>query len=193
MDLGYWTSIMSLGVSLVALILSSLLAWRQVRSTRASNDTIVAVDWMSRQLISDSFLESEAYVLDRLTAEHTPERGVSGLPEPARHHVHRVGRYYASLGHLTVFGAIEERLILSIIHYRLRAAWYVLEPYVRAERELRGAPFFNFFEHIAVRASEVNTSDLLKKLRLRQFPIATVEGRGFPGEGRPISYPKLHS
>src|SRR5262249_33204746 len=127
-------------------------------------------------------------VLDRLSREHSPEGGVAGLPLEARKHVLRVGRYYASLGHVTVFGAVDERMVLSIIHYRIRLAWYVLEPFVKTERELRQAPFFNFFEHIACRSAEINTSDLLKSLDLRMFP-STVgsSARVFRGEGRPAS------
>jgi hypothetical protein len=126
MNSGPWLSVLSVSLSLVALLVSSLIAVRHLRLARSSKSTAVAVDWLCRELMSESFLDSEAYVLDRLAAEHTPARGVSGLPELARKHVHRVGRYYASLGHLTVFGYIEESLILSIIHYRLRSAWYVL-------------------------------------------------------------------
>jgi hypothetical protein len=184
MDPATIATAVSLTISVVALGISAFAAKRQSRSAQVSNNTLVAVEWLSRELMSSAFLESESYVLDRLAVEHPPTGGVSGLPEMAQHHVHRVGRYYASLGHLAVFGAIDERLVLSIVHYRLRAAWFVIEPYARVERELRQAPFFNFFEHIAFRASEVSTFKLLEELKLRTFPERPELTRPFPGEGR---------
>jgi hypothetical protein len=169
MDVGTLTSILAIVVSVAAFIVSGLVANRQLRLTQISNETAVALNWLTRELISEEFLASEAYVLDRLRNEE-PARGVSGLSPGPRSHVLRVGRYYASLGHLVVFGAVNEVLILSTVHYRLRRAWEAIEPFAKVERETRGnVPFFAFFEHIAARAGEVDVPGLHRRLKLRAY------------------------
>ncbi|MEU7873365.1 hypothetical protein [Dactylosporangium sp. NPDC049140] len=185
MEIASLTSVLALVVSVVALVVTSRIAARQIRSARVSNETVVALDWLTRELINDAFLESEAYVLDRLAEEESAELGVSGLPTTARIHVLRVGRYYASLGHLVVFGVVDERLILSLVHHRIRTAWIACKPFVEAERKIRGAPFFAFFEHIAARASEVNIPRIHVDLGLRSF-VDAAGPVGLTGDQRAV-------
>jgi hypothetical protein len=173
MEIGIVTNVGAMIVSIAALAVSTVFATRQLASARRSDDTAVALDWLTRELINDDFLVSEAYVLDTLTEEQSPELGVSGLPLDARAHVLRVGRYYASLGHLIVFGAIDERVILSIVHYRIYSAWTAIEPFAAVEREIRRAPFFAFFEHIACRTTEVDVFQLHRRLGLHTFATST--------------------
>jgi hypothetical protein len=168
MDAGAVTSVVALAISVLALIVSSVLGWRQIRFTRVSNETVVTLDWLTRELISESFMESEEYVLGHLS-DHHAERGVSGLPPTPRRHVLRVGRYYASLGHLIVFGVVDERLILSLVHHRIYRAWLAIEPYAVAERKIRGAPFFAFFEHVARRSTEMDVPGFHRQLGLETF------------------------
>lgn len=182
MDNGAVTDVITLVISAAALGISSFIAVRQLRSTKTSNDMIVAVEMLSREITTDAFQDSEDYIFERLTREHSPELGVRGLPSEARRHILRVGWYYSNLGGLAVFGAVNERIILSMVNYRVRRSWYILEPYIRAERRITGAPFFGFFEHLAFRAAAKPASGLHKGLKLQKFPEDSGE-RLFVGEG----------
>jgi hypothetical protein len=184
MNLGMLTNITALVVSISALVVSIIFALRQLKSAKTSNDMVVAVELLSREIASDRFRESEDYIIERLPQEHSPDLGVWKLPSEARSHVYRIAWYYTSLGHLAVFGAVDERLILSMVSYRLRRSWFVLEPYIRTERAIRKAPFFAFFEHIACRASQTPASEVHRQLNLLTFSDSNGSGgRAFPGEG----------
>jgi hypothetical protein len=158
-----------LAVSVAALLVSAIFALRQLRSARTANNTVVAVELLTRELLSDWFQQSEAYIVDRLAAENDPAGGIEELPPDVRAHVYRVAWFYASLGHLVVFGAINERMVLSIVKYRLLRVWPILEPYFRRERELRNPNSMMFFTHLAFRAEELSDDVLRRKLRLREF------------------------
>ena len=87
-----------------------------------------------------------------------------------------------------VFGVADERLIVSISHYRVRLAWQHIEPFAVAERALRQAPFFAFFEHMVCRAADLQASSLHRSLGLRS--VADIPGHvpgTFVGEGRPTT------
>ncbi len=169
MEIDASASVIALVTSVVALVISTLFAVRQLRSAKTANNTTVAVELLSRELLSAWFQESEAYIVERLAGEHESSGGIEGLPLDARAHVYRVGWFYASLAHLVAFGAINERMVISIVKFRLNQVWRVLAPYVRAERALRNPSSMIFFEDLACRAEDFDDAELQHKLRLRRF------------------------
>jgi hypothetical protein len=184
MDFGVLTNTTAIAVSIIALVVSTIFTQRQLRSARASTSTAVTVEMLSREMRGDALRESVDYVIHRLPTEYGPEAGVDGLPIDARGHVYNVALFYGNLGHLVVFGAIDERVVLSMANYSLRRAWFTLEPYIRAEREIRQSHFMGFFEHIACRAAELKPAQLHRELGLRTFdPAVPADARTFSGEG----------
>jgi len=171
MEIDASTSVIALVVSVVALVVSTLFAVRQQRSARTANNTTVAVELLSREMLSAWFQESEAYVIGRLVDEHEPSDGIEGLPLDARAHVYRVGWFYASVAHLVAFGAINELMVISIVKFRLNQAWTVLAPYIQAERALRNPNSMIFFEDLACRAEDFDDAKLRRKMRLRRFAV----------------------
>lgn len=170
MDAGTVTNVIALSVSVLALTLSTALAVRQLRTTRASgrdaNHTQVLLR-LNGEYRGDEFQESEEYVLDRLAAEHDPELGIDLLPAEARRHVRRVGHYYADYGMLAALPTVDSERIVGVVHYRVRAAWAALEPWVRAERRARGsATYWRYFEHLACLATVVDKPGLIAGQRL---------------------------
>jgi hypothetical protein len=113
--------------------------------------------------------------LARLREEHDPQLGIDGLPAPANAKAWDVGFLYESLGIMIAFGLVDRRIILSVGNYRIRQAWETLAPYIEAERRIRAASFFTFFENAYVEACETNPIDVHNTLKLR-----TVESLATP-------------
>jgi hypothetical protein len=169
MDAGTLTNAFALSVSVLALSVSTLMAVRQLRTTRASgqdsNHTQVLLR-LNGEYRSDEFQESEEFVLDRLADEHDPALGIARLPSKARRHVRRVGHYYADYGMLAALPTVDSDRIVGVVHFRVREAWSVLEPYVLAERRARGNFYWRYFEHLACLAAVVDKEKLLAGQRL---------------------------
>ena len=170
MDAGTLTNTIALSVSVLALTISTVLAVRQIRSTRASgrdaNHTQVLLR-LNGEYRSDEFQESEEYVLEHLAEEHDPELGTSRLPSEARRHVRRVGHYYADYGMLATLPTVDSERIVGVVHFRVREAWAALEPWIRAERRSRGSTtYWRYFEHLACLATVVDKPRLIAGRRL---------------------------
>jgi len=169
MDAGTLTNAVALSVSVLALTMSTLLALRQLRTTRASgqdaNHTQVLLR-LNGEYRTDEFQASEEFVLERLAEEHDPELGIGRLPAEARRHVRRVGHYYADYGMLAALPTVDSDRIVGVVHFRVREAWVALEPYVKAERRDRGNSYWRYFEHLACLAAVVDKEALLANQRL---------------------------
>jgi hypothetical protein len=170
MDTGTLTNAVALSVSVLALTMSTLLAIRQLRTTRAagqdSNHTQVLLR-LNGEYRTDEFQASEEFVLERLAEEHDPGLGIGRLPSEARRHARRVGHYYADYGMLSALPTVDSDRIVGVVHFRVREAWVALEPYVRAERRERGSnSYWRYFEHLACLAAVVDKERLLADQRL---------------------------
>ncbi|MEV6192134.1 hypothetical protein AB0M19_06990 [Streptomyces sp. NPDC051920] len=145
-------NVVSLVVSLVAVLISVVSARQQASDTRRSN-LLLFVSEMDKTSRSPAFLESKDWILNSL-ADHDPALGVTGLPRPAREHIYLVGGFYQQLGALVVTGVIDEDAAVAMHYHGIKVTWRALDPYVRAERERReamgGGGFYGSFEHLAV-------------------------------------------
>jgi hypothetical protein len=167
-DVGAILNTAALLLSIIALTVSTIFAHRQLATAKTSNLTLVTIELLTRECRTDEFLESEDYVLNKLSTEHKPDRGVAGLPFSARKHVLRIGLYYSGLGMMSVFRAVDDKLLIATVSYRVRKAWSILCPYIMAERELRKGTFLSYFEHLASMAFDMDVSSVQKILRLRR-------------------------
>ncbi|MFI5838837.1 hypothetical protein ACIA8K_03865 [Catenuloplanes sp. NPDC051500] len=166
-------SIIGLALSVVAIIVSSWTAVRQMIITRKSSNLQATTDVLIAQFGDRTFQADQRYVVTRLREEHDPQLGIDALPEPATAKAWNVGFMYENLGIMLAFGLVDRRIILSIGNYRLRQVWEALAPYIETERRMRGAPFLNFFENAYVQARETEPTDIYHRLSLR-----TVESLG---------------
>ena len=169
MDAGTLTNAVAVSVSVLALTVSTLLAVRQLRTNRLSgqdtNHTQVLLS-LNGEYRSDAFQASEEFVLDRLADEYDTELGIGRLPSEARRHVRRVGHYYADYGMLAALPTVDSDRIVGVVHFRVREAWSVLEPFVQAERRARGNTYWRYFEHLACLAAVVDKEKMLADQRL---------------------------
>ena len=89
--------------------------------------------------------------------------------KPLHKHVNRIALYYNGLGQMLAFKAVDPALLLGTGGYRAREAWAVLEPYILAERAVRGESYLSNFEHLVVVATETPWAASVRKLGLRRF------------------------
>jgi hypothetical protein len=162
-------------VALAALGVSGFFAYRQLNSARANNAAQVAMEMLTRTTRSDEFIEGEDFVINKLTEAYSADGGVAALPISARKHVDRIAFFYADLGVLSLFAGVDSDLIVATMHGRILRTWYVLEPYIRAERRIRnGDRYLNFFEHIACLCSSADIKALHSRLGLQEFKQSAV-------------------
>ncbi|MET8152420.1 hypothetical protein ACIBSW_18645 [Actinoplanes sp. NPDC049668] len=161
-------NVATLIVSVAALAISAWAAIRQLRLVRGSSDLKLTAEILVGRFGSKDFQVDQRYVLERLAQEHDPALGISGLPEPAAAAAWNVGFMFENLGMMTVFGLVDRRIVLSIGNYRIQRSWEALEPFIRAERSIRDAPFLDFFENAYVEARATSPRDLYRSLGLKE-------------------------
>ena len=169
MDVSLFVSFGSLLIALVAVALS-------VRQTRRQNLLPVALD-IFRESRTAEWFRARDWVISRLAADHGPERGVSGLPEPARESVRRVVFFYDNLGVFVAYKVIGPDLAIAFHGVGMNEAWAVLEPYIRREREIRKMGYAVFYEDLVSRFRSQPPTEVYSKLKLRQLPAGDSAGR----------------
>ncbi|GIM88532.1 DUF4760 domain-containing protein [Paractinoplanes toevensis] len=176
MNTGLAVNIAAVIISLSAILVSSLFARHQLRLMRRSDDTVVAIELLTRECRTEEFLNSEDYIVHRLPKQ-PPAEGISGLPPEGRRHISRVGLYYTSLGALIVTGSLQETMVVSLMPTRARRVWFALEPYIVKERELRSPTYLSFFEHLVCLIAEADLDEIHRNLRLRKIGTRSAQFR----------------
>ena len=98
----------------------------------------------------------------------SPDLGVSGLPEPAREHVRKVGFFYDNLGVFVAYHVVEEDLVLGFFGVGMNEAWAIMYPFIRREEEIRKMQYLVFFNDLVVRFREHSPADIYRKRGLRR-------------------------
>jgi hypothetical protein len=148
-------------IAIAALILS-------VRQMRRQNLLPVALD-IFRESRENEWFQARDWVVTRLAAEHSPDQGVSGLPEHARERVRRVVFYYDNLGVFVAFKVIGQDLAVAFHGVGFTEAWVVLEPYIHREREIRAMRYAVFYEDLICRSRARPPNEVYQKLKLRRL------------------------
>ncbi|GAA2207441.1 hypothetical protein GCM10009850_028990 [Nonomuraea monospora] len=149
----------------LAAVAAVVISIRQARAS-ARQALMPVVLGTFQEARSPEWFEARDYIFERLAAEHSPERGISGLPEPARTAVRKVGFLFDNAGLLIVHKAVPEELILSFFGESLPKFWQIMEPFVRRESEIRQVKTMVFFEHLVARSRMRPAGDLRRRLGL---------------------------
>ncbi|CAL9647151.1 DUF4760 domain-containing protein [Streptomyces sp. enrichment culture] len=173
----------ALAISIFSLLVSGVIAWRQLRSSQGANVLSIILDGFQETRTAE-FSESIEYVLYHLTSAHPERISYVDLPEPAKQHVRRIGLFYDDLGKLVAHGLVDERLVIGSYGRSVLRAWAVLFPYVRAEREKHRRLAMPYFEDLAFRASKRSPEDVHRELGMKRFPVSEAMAReiGPPAE-----------
>jgi hypothetical protein len=132
MDASVILSVLAVGVSGVALFISSLLTARQLRLLRQTNHVPAIIDLLTEYRRVE-FHDRYNYVVTRLRKEHDPELGIFGLPEPAKSAVLDIS--YSHQTFAALFGLkILDESALPVLNWRILKVWDSIEPYATVER-----------------------------------------------------------
>jgi hypothetical protein len=166
MDTEVVVALMAMIVSALALGVTSTLSLAQVRSMRKANDLPVMIELLIKEYVNDDFQQRERLVMESLP-DVDKSLSFESLPEHLREAAYYVAWYYNATGLLVGLDAVDERMFVGGINYRIRRAWSVLEPHIEAERRARGKPFLDGFEHLAARAFATDPVFLQRSLKLQ--------------------------
>ncbi|MFF7309203.1 hypothetical protein [Streptomyces sp. NPDC008137] len=162
-------NVVTLLVSVIALVTSAWLAWSQLTSSRKSTVLAMILEGF-RDTRSDDYLEAIEYVLYRLPMEHPQPVAYLQLPEEARRKIQRVGLFYNDLGKLVAHGLVDESLIIGAYGGSLLRAWTLLAPYVYLERQEHQRIPMRYFEDLAWRVSSRRPETVYSELGLHALP-----------------------
>ena len=147
-------NVLALVLSILSAAVSVVIALRQSDLTRQTNELPILVE-LTQEFRSTEFQEAESYVLSRLTDEISVGAATSSLPSEAKQAVTTMISFFLSLGAYGAFGLADEKIIISLFGYRANRLWQILEPYILAERELRGDDHYCFyFEDLVCRTRD---------------------------------------
>lgn len=156
----------SLALSIVAIALSALLTYRQMKIMNTANRLPILLDFF-REVREPEFRRSQRVMYERLP-ECSPERGLSGLPEDVRSSVLPIVQYYDNLGALVGNKLVTPEVVLSVYSDPVDRCWRLVYPFLAREREIRSQSEYGvFFEHIAALAQMNRKGSLVRRdLRL---------------------------
>lgn len=160
--------IASLGVSIIALILATWTALRQVRVARGGSNLAFTTELLKEYRTVEA-AESRRYVFKTLE-KFSPNHGYQNLPDEARTHVYRVSTLCDHIAFCVAHDLVDEELVAGFAGDSIAHLWAVLEPYVRQERELRGAAgqkaeYQEYFQDLASRLRERVPSEARRHLK----------------------------
>lgn len=151
-----------------AVLVSVYSILRQSRLARTSKDLDFAVHTLIEYIREKDFQNDQHYVMNHLACTHDPALGIDSLPKGAREAAWHVVFMYETVGMVLALGMVDRRIILSMFNYRIRQTWEVLAPYIRAERQARGAPYVPFFENAYREAIEADPATIYAELKLKK-------------------------
>ena len=150
-------NIVALVLSAVALGISTWLAVRQaLQQKRATH--LPAYLGMLSEFRSREFNDHYLYVCEKLSKDHDPKSGISGLPDHAREAIYDIAYYYQIFASLISTGIVDEEVTLALIHGRVIKVWDAISSFVIREREITDATgryLLQILEAFAARAGQV--------------------------------------
>ncbi|MEU4665253.1 hypothetical protein AB0F83_26240 [Micromonospora chalcea] len=157
MDPSISLNVAALVASLIALGVSSIIAFQQIRLSRHANQIPVALEFLWKMRPAE-FLRREENLWTELPKQDA-ELPFLDLPQPLRDDAQEIATFYQTISYLIALGVIDERLAILPLHYRAPKTWSVIRQFVMNERARRADPlsFLNAFENLV---GIINSSDV---------------------------------
>jgi hypothetical protein len=171
-------NILSIVFSALALILSSVVAQRQLGASRNSDATTVLLELL-KEYRSPEMVADRARIMSRLNSPNVdPSKGFRGLPDDMRLSVQRVSHFFDQVGLLISHDLAPTDALISFFGAGAIQYWHKLYEYLAAERTLRAQPqyqiYFEIFVDQSVKADPIN---LLIELQRRMSFSRRTDGR----------------
>lgn len=125
----------ALGISILALIVPSIFAYKAVQAARQANTTRVLIDLFTEHR-SDRLAEARHFIHHELDA-YDPRDGLASLPEEKRQLVRDLAWYYDNLGVLIHHKIVDLEPVSGYLGGSVLDVWSKLGPFIVGEREKR--------------------------------------------------------
>ena len=152
-------NIISIIFSALALIVSAVIAQRQLGASRNSDSTAVLLELL-KEYRSPEMLADRTRVLSQLDpSQLDPSVGFRGLPDEMRVSVHRVSHFFDQVGLLISHGLAPADALITFFGGGATQIWHKLHPYLDSERKMRASPqyqlYFEIFVNYSIRVDPV--------------------------------------
>ena len=149
-----WSTIFA-GATFVVIAATAIAALIQLRHLRASNQLNTLLTLM-RMWQAPDLQEHMGYVRSELPRKFKdPDFMAAYAADSISRSEHRellVADYWEQVGSFMKFGLMDEESWIDVAGAQVYAMWQLLEPIIKAMREVRGPTAFDNFEYAAVRA-----------------------------------------
>jgi hypothetical protein len=159
-------------LSVIALLLSSMIALRQLRLSEKAMLLPVMVDVL-REFRSSDFKRRQTCVYEHLLCEAPSGEGFDGLPPEIRADALFLSHFYDNVGLLTAAKVADWQPLVAFLGGSAVHAWKLLGPYIEEERKNRKSDYQQFFEDFVACATESPPSNALANMRLRHLAGST--------------------
>jgi hypothetical protein len=170
--MGTLLNIISLTFSVLAIAVSALLTYRQVRHMQQANLLPVIIQLFA-EFRDDAFKTHLRFVEHELWTAADPETlGTEDMSDLAKSHVVPVQNHFNTVGILFANKIIDDLLVSSYMGGSVVMAWRRIGPYIYNERRRRGDPNYQgFFENLAAVVVDTGGPEALRaRLNLRSLP-----------------------
>jgi hypothetical protein len=170
--MGTLLNIISLVFSVLAIAVSGLLTYRQVRHMQRANLLPVIIELFG-QFRTREFKVHLLFVERELWTEADREvLGTEDMPDLVKSHVVPVQDHFNTVGILLANNVIDDLLVASYMGGSVVRAWRRIGPYIYNERRRRGDPNYQgFFENLAAVVVDSGGPEALRvKLNLKSLP-----------------------
>lgn len=159
---------LSIIFSVLALIMSAVVAQRQLGAARNSDFTAVLLE-LIKEYRSPEMVGARTKVLSELDPSNfDPSLGFRGLPDDMRLSAQRISHFFDQVGLLVSHDLAPKNALISFFGMGAIQLWQKLDKYVAAERALRDSPRYQiYFEIFVDQSIMANPEDLLMKIQRR--------------------------
>lgn len=168
MEASQVSNAIALALSLVAVAVSAVSAFRQATLMQHANLLPVLID-MFRDFREPEFRQHLAFIEEELWERCPPGgTGIDDLPQEVRSRVIPAMSFFANAGTLVANGVITDVMAASYMRGSVLVAWSHLAPYIRNERDRRDdETYYLFFEHLASVIAQYEPTRLRDVLKLK--------------------------
>lgn len=174
-------------IAVVLSVAAVLITVRQVTYARQANHLPLFVDIL-REYRSLEFQRYYHYITTEFP-KRTTVQPLSDLEDYDRDAALTVVYFFWSIAYLTVYGIMDEEMVMATLQTPIRRCWAILGPYIEAEREKPDRiGMFQFLEHIAVRAESTSIPKLAVKRRLQRHSRVDLMSAAHADGGAGVSH-----
>jgi hypothetical protein len=165
-------SVISLTLSLAAVVIAAYLSVRQVTLMRQANELPAFVDLFQEYRTGDFYVH-QYFIINDLPAYST-EKGYTGLPPEQRRHFLVMFDYMSSIACLVKFDIVTVNHVFAMYGYLFQDMWHRMQPFVEKERELTGREIGFMVEYLCGKLRDFDEETAIDNLPVLTHMVRTV-------------------